>query len=176
MRALRPLVAIVNVALALTARYCRANRGTLHEGTDYSQAAGLTALVLAAAVAYLCLWPIPAEPVSWSAQKPPGYMGAFAPNTGLSGLRIIDTGSELGPEHIAIGPDGKLYAAMHSGNLIRMEQDGSKQEVFCKYGRARTGLRLRCAGTHDCRGRHEGAACHHPRPARHRAHRSRGPQ
>jgi sugar lactone lactonase YvrE len=98
------------------------------------RAAGLTALVLAAAAAYLCLWPIPAEPVSWSAQKAPGYTGAFAPNTGLSGLRIIDTGSELGPEHIAIGPDRKLYAAMHSGNLIRMEQDGGKQEVFANTG------------------------------------------
>ena len=38
--------------------------------------------------------------------------GAFAPNTLLSGLRMIDTGSEVGPEHIAMGPDGKLYAAM----------------------------------------------------------------
>ena len=50
--------------------------------------------------------------MSWPAQKPPGYTGAFAPNTRLSGLRMIDTGSEVGPEHIAIGPDGKLYAAM----------------------------------------------------------------
>ena len=63
------------------------------------------------AVAYLCLWPVPAEPVSWPAQKPPGYTGAFAPNTLLSGLRMIDTGSEVGPEHIAIGPDGLYFGA-----------------------------------------------------------------
>jgi sugar lactone lactonase YvrE len=67
-------------------------------------------------------------------QKPPGYTGAFAPNTRLSGLRSIDTGREVGPEHIAIGPDGTLYAAMHSGNLIRMEPDGGKQEVFANTG------------------------------------------
>src|SRR5262245_8091004 len=47
---------------------------------------------------------------------------------------MIDTGSEVGPEHIAIGPDGKLYAAMHSGNRIRMEPDGGKQEVFANTG------------------------------------------
>ena len=96
--------------------------------------AGGAGLVLIGAVAYLCFWPVPAEPVSWPAQKPPGYTGAFAPNTRLSGLRMIDTGSEVGPEHIAIGPDGKLYAAMHSGNLIRMEPDGGKQEVFANTG------------------------------------------
>jgi sugar lactone lactonase YvrE len=96
--------------------------------------AGITALVVAGGAAYLCLWPIPAEPVSWPAQKPPGYTGPFAQNTRLSGLRMIDTGSEVGPEHIAMGPDGKLYAAMHSGNLIRMQPDGGKQEVFANTG------------------------------------------
>lgn len=98
------------------------------------KAAGIAALVLAAAAAYLAFWPVPAEPESWAAQKPPGFTGPFAPNTRLSGLRIIDTGSEVGPEHIAIGPGGKLYAAMHSGNLIRMEPDGAKQEVFANTG------------------------------------------
>lgn len=96
--------------------------------------AGAAGLVLAGMAAYLCFWPVPAEPVSWPAQKPPGYTGAFAQNTLLSGLRMIDTGSEVGPEHIAMGPDGKLYAAMHGGNLIRMEPDGSKQEVFANTG------------------------------------------
>src|SRR5262245_24448410 len=98
------------------------------------KATGVAVLVLAGAAAYLCLWPVPAEPVSWQAQKPPGYTGAFAPNTRLSGLRMINTGRELGPEHIAIGPDGKLYAAMHSGNLVRMEPDGARQEVFANTG------------------------------------------
>ena len=78
---------------------------------------GVATLVVVGAAAYFCFWPVPAEPVSWPAPTPPGYTGAFAPNTRLSGLRTIETGSEVGPEHIAIGPDGKLYAAMTSGNL-----------------------------------------------------------
>jgi sugar lactone lactonase YvrE len=98
------------------------------------RAAAVATVALAAVAVYLCFWPVPAEPVSWHAQKPPGYAGVHAPNTGLSSLRVIDTGSETGPEHIAIGPDGKLYAAMHSGNLIRMEPDGGKQEVFANTG------------------------------------------
>jgi sugar lactone lactonase YvrE len=92
------------------------------------------ALLLIAAIAYLCLWPVPAEPVAWPAMAPPGFTGVFAPNTRLAGLRLIDTGGEIGPEHIAIGPDGKLYAAMTSGNLLRMDPDGSNQAVFGNTG------------------------------------------
>jgi sugar lactone lactonase YvrE len=47
---------------------------------------------------------------------------------------MIDTGNEFGPEHIAIGPDGKLYAAMESGNLVRMAPDGTDQSVFANTG------------------------------------------
>lgn len=92
------------------------------------------AAVVAVVAAYLLLWPVPIEPVAWKAQTPPGYTGPYEPNTRLAGLKIIDTGSEFGPEHILIGPDGKLYAAMESGNLLRMDPDGANQEVFANTG------------------------------------------
>jgi sugar lactone lactonase YvrE len=91
-------------------------------------------LMSLAATAYLCFWPVPAEPIAWRASTPPGYTGAFAPNTRLAGLRSIDIGQEVGPEHIAIGPDGKLYAAMTSGSLLRMDPTGLKQEIFANTG------------------------------------------
>lgn len=91
-------------------------------------------LVLVGVVAYLCFWPVPAEPVSWQAPTPPGFTGAYAPNARLAGLRSIDIGNEVGPEHIAIGPDGKLYAAMESGNLLRMDPDGGRREIFANTG------------------------------------------
>lgn len=85
---------------------------------------------LALLLGYFSLWPVPAQPRAWVAGKPPGFTGAFAANTGLSSLQAIDTGDDYGPEHMAFGPDGKLYAAMSSGQLLRMEADGSGQEVF----------------------------------------------
>lgn len=91
-------------------------------------------LVVAATAAYLCLWPVPADPVAWQAQTPPALTGDFAPNTRLAGLNMIELGIEFGPEHIALGPDGKLYAAMTSGSVLRMEPDGSDQEVFANTG------------------------------------------
>jgi sugar lactone lactonase YvrE len=98
------------------------------------KAAGVTAVIVAIAAAYLLFWPVPAEPVSWQAPAPPGYTGAHTPNTRLSGLRRIDIGAEFGPEHIAIGPDGMLYAAMTSGNLLRMAPSGENREVFANTG------------------------------------------
>jgi len=95
---------------------------------------GVATLALLGAAAYFCFWPVPVDPVSWPASTPPGFTGAFAPNTRLSGLRAIEIGSEVGPEHIAIAPDGTLYAAMASGNLVRMAADGGKQEVFANTG------------------------------------------
>jgi sugar lactone lactonase YvrE len=103
-------------------------------GSIVRRVAGAAGLVLAGVAAYLCLWPVPAEPVSWPAPTPPGYTGAHAPNTRLAELRTIDIKDEFGPEHIAIGPDGKLYAAMTSGSLLRMDPDGRSQEVFANTG------------------------------------------
>jgi hypothetical protein len=70
--------------------------------------AAAAGLVLAGVVLYLCVWPVPAQPVSWPAPVPPGYVGAHAQNTRLANLRTISIGTEFGPEHIVIGPDGKL--------------------------------------------------------------------
>ncbi len=89
---------------------------------------------LAAVVAYFFLWPVPATPRAWPAPVPPGYVGAYSPNTRLANLETIAVGKEFGPEHLAIGPDGKLYAAMTSGNLLRMDPDGAHQTVFANTG------------------------------------------
>lgn len=85
-------------------------------------------------VAYLCLWPVPIEPRSWAAPAQPGYEGPHAVNEKLGGLQMIDLGGEVGPEHIAFGKDGKLYTTVLSGNILRMNPDGSAQEVFANTG------------------------------------------
>ena len=88
-------------------------------------------LVLAA---YLIFWPVPIEPVTWKAPMAPGYTGPHAVNTKLANLKTISLGREVGPEHIAIGKDGKLYTTVKSGNILRMNPDGSEQEIFVNTG------------------------------------------
>ena len=99
------------------------------DGSIVRRIGGVATLVLTGAAAYFCFWPVPADPRSWSAPTPPGYVGTHLANTRLAGLRTIDIGNEFGPEHIAMGPDGKLYAAMTSGSLLRMNPDGGGQEI-----------------------------------------------
>lgn len=83
---------------------------------------------------YLTAWPVPVAPVAWAAKAAPGYSGPHAVNTRLANLQTISIGDEVGPEHIAIGPDGKLYAAVASGNILRMNPDGSDRQVFANTG------------------------------------------
>jgi sugar lactone lactonase YvrE len=98
------------------------------------QVSWIFALALLALVAYLALWPVPIRPVSWAAPAAPGYVGVHAVNQRLAGLQVIDLGVEEGPEHVAFGPDGRLYAAVASGKLLRMNADGSAQQVFASTG------------------------------------------
>ncbi len=92
------------------------------------------ALLLVALAAYLSLWPVPIKAVTWSAPAAPGYVGAHAVNNKLAGLKIISLGKEEGPEHIVLAKDGKLYTTVASGNILRMNPDGSAQEVFVNTG------------------------------------------
>ena len=96
--------------------------------------AGAVGLVFAAVVGYLCLWPIPADPKPWSAPTAPGYVGAHKTNARLAQLRTIAIEDELGPENIALGPDGRLYVAMSSGRVLRMDPDGGHRQVFADTG------------------------------------------
>jgi sugar lactone lactonase YvrE len=100
----------------------------------WGQIAWATGIVLVGAGAYLLAWPVPAEPLPWVAPVAPGFVGAYAPNTRLANLRTIELGSEFGPEHMAIGPDGKLYAAMTGGALLRMDPDGANRVTFANTG------------------------------------------
>jgi sugar lactone lactonase YvrE len=92
----------------------------------------LTAVLALLGLAYLFFWPVPITPVAWVAPKEPGYVGVHAVNQKLAGLQLIDLQGEVGPEHIAFGPDGKLYTTVASGNILRMNSDGTAQEVFAK--------------------------------------------
>jgi len=106
---------------------------------------GVGGAVLAVA-AYLAAWPVPIQPVAWSAPAAPGYQGVHAPNQRLAQLQMIDLKGEVGPEHIAFGKDGKLYTTVLSGSILRMNADGSGQEVFANTGGRVLGFDFDAAG------------------------------
>ena len=101
--------------------------------------------LLLALLAYLLLWPVPVEPVAWKAPPAPGYTGVHQPNQLLAGLQMIPLGQEEGPEHVVLR-DGKLYVAVASGKILRLNPDGSGLEVFADTGGRVLGFDFDAAG------------------------------
>jgi sugar lactone lactonase YvrE len=95
---------------------------------------GTVTFLLFGLSACLTLKPMPADPVAWQAPPNPGYTGPYAANTRLAGLSMIGLAGAHGPEHVALGPDGFLYAAVEGGTVLRMRPDGSGQEAWARTG------------------------------------------
>jgi sugar lactone lactonase YvrE len=95
---------------------------------------GAASVILIILIAYLTLWPVPVDPVQWIPPKFAGYTGQHTVNNQLANLQMIALNGEEGPEQIVIGKDGKLYTTVASGKILRMNQDGSDQEVYIKTG------------------------------------------
>ena len=74
------------------------------------------------------------EPVAWKAPRNAGYVGPYSTNTRLGALQRISLGGESGPEHAAVGPDGKLYAAVDGGKILRINLDGTEPAVWARTG------------------------------------------
>lgn len=98
------------------------------------KAIAIIVILVLAGIAYLTLAPVPVEPVAWQAPQAPGYAGPHARNTRLANLRHLVIGNEEGPEGMASGPDGKLYAAVASGAVVRLNLDGSGFEKWANTG------------------------------------------
>ena len=110
------------------------------------KAAAVIAILVLAGIAYLALAPVPVEPVAWQAPQAPGYAGPHARNTRLANLRQLAIGNEEGPEGMASGPDGKLYAAVASGAIVRLNADGSGFEKWADTGGRVLGIDFDASG------------------------------
>lgn len=98
---------------------------------------GVIVLLLAA---YLLLWPVPFEPVSWEAHPAPELKGEFAPNRLLQGMELFATPKTHSPEDVAVDGDGRVYVGVHEGQILRYSPDGATVEVFADTGGRPRGL------------------------------------
>lgn len=87
-------------------------------------------LLVGLVVAYLLLWPVPIEPVAWTAPQDPGYVGPFKTNHTLANLKRLPLGDFSGAEDLARAPDGRLYASTHEGALLRLDPEGGAPTVL----------------------------------------------
>lgn len=83
-------------------------------------------------IAYLLIKPSPIQPVNWQPPVSQGLVGDFAPNSQLSDVHSVVLSNDYGPESMALGPDGLVYAATHSGAVYRFDPDNPQPELFAQ--------------------------------------------
>ena len=82
------------------------------------------AVALVVLVLYLLLWPVPIEPTAWHAPEDKGLVDPFGPDDRLKAARGIALGEHQGPEDIATGPGGQLYAGTEDGAILAVSPSG----------------------------------------------------
>ena len=91
-------------------------------------------------LAYLLLWPVPVEPVAYEPPAAPGFTGDFSENHALDRAQLISLpDGEIGPEDLAVMPDGTVYTTSLSGILYRI--DGPEPVEVDRLGGRPLGLR-----------------------------------
>ena len=91
--------------------------------------------LVAAALLYLLLWPVPIDPVAWEAPADLGLVDPFAPDDRLAPARAIDLGQHEGPEDVTRGIDGRIYATVKDGFVLRIDANGDVHEFADVGGR-----------------------------------------
>lgn len=104
--------------------------------------AGILALVLL----YLALWPVPVDPVAWQAPVDAGLVDPFQSNSLLQRAVLLDIAPHEGPEDVAVGPDGRIYASTSGGAVVRLQPDGSGLETFVETGGRPLGIEFDGSG------------------------------
>jgi sugar lactone lactonase YvrE len=107
-----------------------------------SAVVGLVALLLL----YLLLWPVPIDPARWDAPTDAGLVDPFEVNDILRRATVFDLGNHEGPEDVAGGPDGLIYATTKDGVIIRLRPDGRAVGVFAETGGRPLGIEFDTAG------------------------------
>ena len=86
-------------------------------------------ILLGLIVAYLLLWPVPVDPVSWNAPVDNGYVDPFTPNDLLRSATGIDLDGFEGPEDATLGIDGRIYLTTDGGSVLRVQNRGVSEFV-----------------------------------------------
>ena len=85
-------------------------------------------VIICVIILYFIAWPVPIAPIAWEAPPNPSYTGPFAANDHLKNIETFQIEGNHGPEDIALDEQGRIYAATHEGNIVRLNPDGSNAE------------------------------------------------
>lgn len=94
---------------------------------------GLIVLLVAALAVYLAFTPSPIDPLAWTPPKAPPMTGVMEPNDTLMKAELLAQGQIHGPEDTAVDAQGRLFAGLEDGRIVRISSDG-KAETFVDTG------------------------------------------
>ena len=101
--------------------------------------------LLALAALYLLFWPVPIDPAAWEPPAAPALAGQYEPNSRLAASERVETGHA--PEGVAVGPDGRIYAGLEDGRVVRFSAAGpGPAEPFADTGGRPLGIQFDSEG------------------------------
>lgn len=100
---------------------------------------GLVAVLVLALAVYLALTPSPIDPLAWTPPKAPAMTGVMEPNDTLMKAELLAQGQIVGPEDTAVDSQGRVFAGLDDGRIVRIGADG-KAETFVETGGRPLGL------------------------------------
>lgn len=93
--------------------------------------------LLVIVILYLLLWPVPIDPVAWTPPAAPSLTGPYQSNNLLAKterLSLANDGANPGagfaPEDVALDAEGRIYAGLDDGRIMKLQADGTRPEVF----------------------------------------------
>src|SRR4030095_14205619 len=86
----------------------------------------LIVALIAAAVIYLLVAPVPIDPVAWQPPIAPELVGPYQQNSRLSSTQKIFIGNGNAPEDVALDRDGRIYGGFDDGRIMVVEHDGTQ--------------------------------------------------
>jgi sugar lactone lactonase YvrE len=72
--------------------------------------------------------------------------GVYEPNSALSAVERIGSGVDFGPEDTAFDRQGRIYAGMEHGRIVRFQPDGEGYEGFAETGGRPLGMDFEPSG------------------------------
>jgi sugar lactone lactonase YvrE len=104
-------------------------------------------LVVGVLLLYLLLWPVPIAPAAWTPPAVPAFSGAYEKNSRLSTVQRLSLGDGFAPEDVAIDSEGRIYAGLDDGRIIRLQPDGTRPEVFANTQGRPLGMKFDSSGS-----------------------------
>jgi sugar lactone lactonase YvrE len=88
-------------------------------------------------IAYLFVYPVPISPAAWNPPPAPALRGQYQQNAQLATVQRLSLGTGnprpgagYAPEDVAIDADGRIYAGVDDGRIMRLQADGTRPEQF----------------------------------------------